>query len=340
MNYVYNQVPATRASAVKEIETFLKQNDLKLDKGITDFIEVRLDGDIVACGGVDHNIIKCVAIAESLRGEGVSLRLMTELLNIANDKGFFDIFLFTKPENRELFSSCGFYYIEQFQDKILLMENSPVRLKKYCEDLSKSIKPGKKIGSMVINANPFTLGHKYLIETAAAQCDWLHVFLVKEDLSMFPYKDRFMLVQKGIQGIDKVTLYPGSDYIISRASFPNYFLKEEKDAEAGYTALDLMIFREYIAPALKITHRFVGTEPIDMVTNQYNQDMRRYLFEESSSAPAIEVIEIPRKTTGDQVISASKVRAYLRDKNFEAIKEIVPSTTYEYLLDFNIPEGK
>lgn len=48
----------------------------------------------------------------------------------------------------------------------------------------------------MMNANPFTNGHRYLIQQAAAQCDWLHLFLVKEDSSRFPYEDRLDLVLK------------------------------------------------------------------------------------------------------------------------------------------------
>ncbi len=332
MDYAYNRIASDQSSGMKEIISFLTKNDLKLDIGVTDFIEARFDGEIVACGGVDQNIIKCVAIDQNHRGEGLSLRLMTELLNLAHTQGHTDLFLYTKPANIPLFSACGFSPIAQYEDSIVLMENSPDRLKNYCADLKKSRHFGAKIGSIVMNANPFTLGHKHLIATAAAQCDWLHVFLVKEDVSFFPYKDRFSLVEQGSADIAKMTLHQGSDYIISRASFPNYFLKNEQEAENGYTALDLKIFRENIAPALGINCRFVGTEPIDIVTNQYNKDMRYYLSEDNSPAPKITVVECPRIEKGQNVISASRVRAALKKRDFDTIKTLVPDTTYQFLL--------
>lgn len=107
------------------------------------------------------------------------------------------------------------------------MENSRERLTRYCRQLAMYRQPGRKIGAIVMNANPFTLGHRWLVEQAASQCDWLHLFVVKEDASCFSYHDRFKLIEQGITGIDKVTLHPGSAYLISRATFPGYFLKEQ-----------------------------------------------------------------------------------------------------------------
>ena len=112
-----------------------------------------------------------------------------------------------------------------------------------------------------MNANPFTNGHRYLIQQAAAQCDWLHLFLVKEDSSRFPYEDRLDLVLKGTADIPRLTVHRGSEYIISRATFPCYFIKEQSVINHCYTEIDLKIFRQYLAPALGVTHRFVGTEP-------------------------------------------------------------------------------
>ncbi len=333
MDYVSNRISARQTSRLKELATFLAQSDLTVDQGVTDFIEVRLDGEIVACGGVDHNIIKCVAIDPEHRGGGLSLRLVSELRNIAHDQGFYELFLYTKPDNIPLFSACGFYPIVQHDNIIVLMENSPDRLKNYCKQLASQKHEGKKIGSIVMNANPFTLGHQHLVKTAAAECNWLHVFVVKEDVSFFPYAHRFELVKEGIAGIDRVTLHPGSDYIISRASFPSYFLKTKEAVENGYTALDLKLFREYIAPSLGITHRFVGTEPIDQTTCQYNKDMQYYLFEAPSPTQAITVVEYPRIESDQETISASKVRAALQQKDFNNIKQLVPPSTYTYLYE-------
>lgn len=315
----------------KEIERFLQGNDLSMDFGVTDFIEVRLNDEIVACGGIDGNIIKCVAIDPLHRGDGISLALMSQLLNILSAKGIHELFLFTKPENKELFAASGFYPIAQHSNDVILMENSPNRLRRYCQELQKSVQQGEKIGSIVMNANPFTRGHLHLIKTAAEQMDWLHLFLVKEDLSLFKFEERFSLVQQGIADIPNVILYAGSDYMISRASFPSYFLKDKAQVQSSYAALDLKLFREHIAPALNINYRFVGEEPLDRITDLYNQEMRYHLFQEHSNAPAIQVFEIPRITYQGQVISASRVRKALIENDWDLLPHLVPQTTFDFL---------
>lgn len=115
------------------------------------------------------------------------------------------------------------------------MENSACRLQRYAKQLSQLRQPGQKIGSIVMNANPFTRGHQYLVRQAAAQCDWLHLFLVKEDNSRFPYEDRLQLVLSGTEDIGQFTVHPGSEYMISRATFPCYFIKDQGVADDCYT---------------------------------------------------------------------------------------------------------
>lgn len=148
---------------------------------------------------------------------------------------------------------------------------------------------------------------------------------------MFSYTDRYALVAAGVKNIDNLTLYPGSDYIISRATFPRYFLKEKLIVDQSWAAIDLLVFREYIAPALGITHRYVGTEPFDPVTNSYNADMKQWLEHAACAAPPITVIEVPRATIGGVPISATEVRRLLAQRDFSAIAALVPATTLQFL---------
>lgn len=191
--------------------------------------------------------------------------------------------------------------------------------------------PGRKIGAIVMNANPFTLGHRWLVEQAARQCDWLHLFVVKEDASCFSYHDRFTLIEKGIAGIDKVTLHPGSAYLISRATFPGYFLKEQGVVDDCHSQIDLQIFRERLAPALQITHRFVGTEPLCSLTRSYNQRMKA-LLEAPGDAPPVEVVELARIEKNGGPISASRVRELYRQRNWQAVAALVPPGTLSFLM--------
>ncbi len=190
--------------------------------------------------------------------------------------------------------------------------------------------PGRKIGAIVMNANPFTLGHRWLVEQAARQCDWLHLFVVKEDASCFSYHDRFTLIEKGIAGIDKVTLHPGSAYLISRATFPGYFLKEQGVVDDCHSQIDLQIFRERLAPALQITHRFVGTEPLCSLTRSYNQRMKA-LLEAPGDAPPVEVVELARieKRRAD---IRFRVRELYRQRNWQAVAALVPPGTLSFLM--------
>ncbi len=190
---------------------------------------------------------------------------------------------------------------------------------------------GNRIGSIVMNANPFTLGHRYLIEQALQQCDHLHLFIVGEDASQFSYTERFEMIKQGIFDLSNITLHSGSDYIISRATFPNYFLKDQLITDESYFEIDLKLFRLHIAQALGITHRFVGTELNCPVTAEYNRQMHYWLMDAEMNAPKINVIEIPRKTASNYIISASTVRKHLAEKNWTQLAELVPMTTLNYL---------
>lgn len=183
----------------------------------------------------------------------------------------------------------------------------------------------KKTGAIVMNCNPFTLGHRYLIETAALQVDKLYVFVVEEDKSFFPFKDRYELVKKGTQDLSNVDVIPSGNYIISSQTLAGYFEKDSIGHIYLDATTDLELFAQ-IADVLNITVRFAGEEPIDAFTRQYNENMRATL-----ESYGIKFVEIKRKEESGQPISASRVRNLLKQKDFEAISEIVPVSTYEYL---------
>ncbi|WP_436857120.1 [citrate (pro-3S)-lyase] ligase [Citrobacter tructae] len=330
-NTYFTRVKRSDNIKMAAIAQFLKNNDLSVDTTVEVFITVMRDDRLIACGGIAGNIIKCVAICESVRGEGLALTLATELINLAYERHCTHLFIYTKTEYEALFKQCGFSTLTSVPGIMVLMENSTTRLKRYAESLSKQRHYGRKIGCIVMNANPFTLGHRYLIQQAAAQCDWLHLFLVKEDTSRFPYEDRLDLVLKGTADIPRLTVHRGSEYIISRATFPCYFIKEQSVINHCYTEIDLKIFRQYLAPALRITHRFVGTEPFCSVTAQYNRDMRFWLETPTLPAPPIALVEIERLCVQEMPISASLVRKLLVKNDLTAIASLVPPATLQYL---------
>lgn len=314
-----------------EIAAFLQSCDLELDGNLSDFVTVRSAKKLVACAGMGENVIKCVAVSPLLRGQNITLRLISDVTNLAADMGRYQLFLYTKPDNVETFSRCGFYPLVEMPGVIALMENSPVGLSRYCKSLADKRQGGQKIGSIVMNANPFTFGHQYLAQQAADHCDWLHVFVVGENSSLITYEDRYALVCEGLKHLPRTTVHPGSIYMISKATFPSYFLKDRGIVDQCHTALDLIIYREHVAPALGITHRFVGTEPFCPVTKKYNEDMKYWLMQAPSKAPVVTVVELERKAESGHAISASEVRRCLRADNFEHMADLVPQATIDLL---------
>lgn len=319
---------------MEEIEALLKASNLDLDMQVATLIAARRDGRIIACGGLDRNVIKDVAVAEDHRGGSVGLSLGSALVKLAADNGHTHLFLCCQPDKVEFFRGWGFYPLAEIPGRITLMENSPIAMKKYCDALSLERKPGNVVGGIVLNANPFTLGHAYLVEKASAECDWLHVFVVREDQvkqSKLSYSDRFSLVTEGLTGMSKLTIHPGSDYIISRATFPGYFLKDKATIESSHAGIDLLVFRDHIAPALGINRRYVGTEPFDKTTSSYNRDMEHWLKDDVSQAAPIMTVVIPRLCVNGKAVSASEVRDLLAKQDFAAILPLVPPTTLSFL---------
>lgn len=178
-------------------------------------------------------------------------------------------------------------------------------------------------GVVVMNCNPFTLGHRYLIEQAAKQVERLYVMVVREDCSLFAYTERKAMVEQGVADIENVSVIDGSDYAISRATFPTYFLKRLDDAADTQMLLDLDLFRRHIAPALGATVRFVGTEPTDQLTRRYNQLMHEALKD---------VRETDRLEKDGNAVSASRVRKAMEEGDMNTIRQLVPPTTLPYII--------
>ncbi|EOZ7526838.1 MULTISPECIES: [citrate (pro-3S)-lyase] ligase [Enterobacter] len=316
---------AKHPERLSQIRYLLADSGLGLDNDITLFVEAWSGSQLVGCAGLAANVIKCVAVNEQLRGENLSARLLAEVEHAALERGHFHLFLCTRPCNRERFARSGFWPIAQSGNNAVLMENTPQGIARYCRSLRANRKCGEKIGAIVMNANPFTLGHRHLVEQAAAQCDALHLFVVREDASFFPFSARLEMVRAGVAHLPNVVVHEGSQYIISRATFPAYFLKETGKVQQAWSEIDVLIFRDFIAPALGITHRFIGSEPFCDITRQYNQTLHDLL------ASHIEVVEMPRiKATGN-AISASEVRRLLKTQQFSRIREIVPDSTFAHL---------
>ncbi|MEG0377297.1 MAG: [citrate (pro-3S)-lyase] ligase, partial [Eubacterium sp.] len=227
----------------------------------------------------------------------------------------------TKPQNENLFAPLGFYPVAK-TDTVLLMENRKAGISQYKDRLKHETgqKKGDPVGAVVANCNPFTKGHRYLIETAASQCGLLHLFILTD--GKVSLKERMALVKQGTQHIPNLVIHETGDYLVSRISFPDYFIKEAI-TEAWYD-LDIAVFCTHIVPTLGITKRFVGTEPTCAVTSGYNKALKEKLPQQG-----VEIIEIPRLTINHTPVSASEVRRYLQEGQPEKAEPLVVEETLE-----------
>lgn len=327
-NYDIVEMPLSLKRNRTMVEDFLAKSELRLDD--MDYYATVVDREsykILAGGGFKDDIIKCIAVDDSLRGTGMSQELISHLMSQMANQGHTNVKVFTKPGNADIFESLGFKPLGE-SSKAILLENGLEGLSTYVNYLC-SLKRDGKNGIIVMNANPFTLGHQHLVEEAAKQVDNLYVIVVGEDKSQFTSEGRLEMVKAGCSHFTNVTVCRGSSYIISAATFPSYFIKQASDAALAQIELDLDITVHHIAPALGATVRFVGSEPTDELTRNYNEAMKSILPKHG-----IEVIELPRIEKDGDPISASVVRQMLTNGDFCEVKNMVPSTTLPYLVSW------
>lgn len=192
-----------------------------------------------------------------------------------------------------------------------------------------NIVQGKNCGCIVMNCNPFTNGHYYLIDKARTQVDILFVFVLEEDRSFFRFKDRFDMVKGNTKHFDNVLVLKSGEFVISSLTFPEYFEKDRLQDAKIDTSKDIITFAQYIAPSLNISKRFVGEEPYDRITKQYNEQLKMLLPQYE-----IELIEIPRcMNEMGEIISATKVRKCIDNKQINLLLQYVPQYTYEVICD-------
>ncbi|HBG16166.1 MAG TPA: [citrate (pro-3S)-lyase] ligase, partial [Firmicutes bacterium] len=316
------------------LEEFLNKQDLKLDQDVEYSIALYKGEKIVATGSFSGRVLKSIAVDDEHKNAGLSARILTGLLREEYERGRTHLFIYTKPENRSVFSELGFYTIAQVPSRVILMENRPEGIKNYLAEISKEKAEGGGISAaVVVNCNPFTLGHKYLIEYAASRCEKLHIFVLWEERSVFPAELRYSLIKEGVGHLPNVVLHKGGNYIISAATFPSYFIKEYQEQVETHARLDLEVFSKYIVPTLGISKRFVGDEPYCEVTAAYNRIMQEVL-----PACGVGVEVVPRLTYDGLAVSASRVRELIRMNKIDEVKGLVPESTYRFLLSSEAQE--
>ncbi len=346
------EVPLSSPFFRDKIKRFLEANGLRMESLDSYYVMEDAAGSIVAGAGIAGDVLKCLAVAPEVRSEGLLVPLVSRIMS---DHARPSFKVFTKPEYQAVFESLGFRLLASAPLAVLLEKGHG--LEDYCSYLRSFRRPGRN-GVVVMNANPFTLGHQYLLQQAASQVDHLFVIPVKEDVSMFSYEERRAMICAGSAGpaaegiyfsgrgpknqipsaiatpsrreechserseeSKGITVLEGSDYVISAATFPTYFLKDLSTAAETQMLLDVDLFDKWIAPALGATVRFVGSEPLDALTNRYNQLITN---------PTL----VERLSIHGEVVSASRVRRALEKGCFPEAASLCPASTHAYLLAY------
>lgn len=337
------------------LKAFLEKQHLKFEEDVdVAFGILDQEDNIHGCGCGSGPLLKCFAVDDELKGQNALGPLVSALISNRFEAELYNLYIITRPKNEVLFKSCGFHRVSG-TESLVMMENFkngpedyakavlrefkeskiqvPDHLDKSGTDKGQNLPENKTIhtkpstGAIVMNCNPLTLGHRHLIEYAALDCDLLYIFVVQEDKSLFPAIDRLELVREGTKDLSNVRVVFSGRYMISSTTFPTYFLKEDEDAGKLYSRLDASIFADRIAPALNITKRYAGQEPLDPITEKYNNALSEILPKKG-----IEFKIIPRLEGPDGIISASRARElYINKGVCPELAQLVPKCTLDYL---------
>lgn len=306
----------------------LKSNGLTIPENVDYTAGVFDDDVLVGTASLKGDIIQGAAVMRSLQGEGISAMLMTHIINHAVESGLKTLYIFTLYNKTEIFQRMGFRLVAEAPPYVSLLEWGVLGIGRYGQYLAQCAEEFNNIeaAGIVMNCNPFTLGHRYLIEQAASENNRVYILLVEEDVSQFPFNVRFDLVRRGVADLKNVTLLRGGRYVVSMLTFPSYFSGDENVA-VMHSAIDCEIFAKHIAPRLNIVKRYVGSEPYSKVTSIYNKTMKNRLIPKG-----IDIIEIERKEVLSLPVSASRVRSLIAQGKIEETRNLVPPVTFEYLI--------
>lgn len=313
--------------ANRQVDHLLEKEGISRDKNL-DYTCGMFDDDenLIATGSCFGNTMRCLAVSDEHQGEGLLNKIMSHLMEVQMTRGNNHLFLYTKVKSAKFMESLGFYEIARVGTDLVFLENRRKGLESYCDGLRKTYTEGKTIAGIVMNANPFTLGHQFLVEKAAAENDVVHLFVLSENVGPIPFSVRNKLVREGVAHLKNVICHDSGPYMISSATFPSYFIKDKDDVIRVQAELDIQVFCR-IAQVLGIQRRYVGEEKRSHVTAMYNAVMKENLPKQG-----ITCVEIQRKEQEGEAVSASTVRQAIHDRDFEAMKKMVPDTTYAYFM--------
>ncbi len=325
--YEMREIDLRNESEKRKAVSFLEGFRLGFDDSVDYTIALMQGGEIAATGSLSGYVIRNVAVHAEAQSEGLMSDIVSRLIKELWRRGHDSYFVYTRPEKGEVFQGMGFREIGRALPYAVLLEGGLGSIGEYCASIGKRSSEirGDKRAAVVVNCNPFTLGHRALISRAAEENDAVLVFVVAEDRSLFPFAHRFRMVKAGVSHIKNAVVLKGEKYIVSGATFPDYFTRSE-DKGRIQTFLDADVFGRWIAPAVGAKTRYVGEEPYCALTEAYNKAMLRVL-----PVYGVELKVIPRLKIDGEIVSASKVRELIKRDDWKSIKKLVPESTYAIL---------
>ena len=321
--------PLLTAGERLDARRLIQSQGLAFEDGCDDFVGLYDSGRLVATAGRAGYVLKMFAVDATHQGEDVLGALATALTELGRAAGHDAFLVFTRPEHAASFEHCQFRLLVT-GGAVALLECGG-GLERYLAEREPLRREGAN-GAVVVNGNPFTRGHQYLVETAASRVDHLYLFIVREDRSVFPFAARYHLAEAATRHVRNLVLLDTSRYAVSAGTFPSYFLRRDDEKARLQMEVDARLFGAHLAPAFAITRRFVGHEPYCETTSSYNRTMAEILPQYG-----VALVEVRRTAEGDRFISATDAREALAAGDMATVERLVPPSTLEYLRS---PEGR
>ncbi len=303
----------------EQIKEFLTKFSLKMDE-VEGSLYLEDDDKIVGTISYLGNIIKCLAVDPLYQSENAATLLINELISRLNEKNIYSYFVFTKPMYQNIFLSFGFRLIVK-DDKVVFLEGGNDKIEEEIKKIKRKlefylgpIEENSDIACVIVNANPMTTGHEYLIETASKNHDQVVVFVVEEDKSIFSFQERLTLVYLACKRLENVAVIPSSKYIVSSLTFPSYFLPSDS-VDTELARIDALVYKNYFKKIIHFKKRYLGKETKEKMV-KYNEVLKEELGED--------IIEVERYVEDGVVVSASLVRKYLENKDLDSALKYIP----------------
>lgn len=324
MDYSVMEMLPFEKEAVVDI---LSKYNLKMNDSLDYTAVLKHGSDIIGTCSFEGSVIKSFAIKPCYQSGNGTMKLLDHIVGQLFDRGIYDFFAYTKKDMVNHFMNMGFTLVHQTEN-VALVSYGNLKVKNWIEKTmtENGLDNKKSCGAIVMNGNPFTLGHRYLIEEAAKHEDSLIVFVVQENKSSFSFDMRFKMICEGTADLENVTVIPGGPFVVSQGTFPSYFTRDESEHAKFGAQLDAEIFSKYFAKSFNIVRRYVGTEPYCQTTGTYNQ-----VLDQTLKNYGVQLKVIERKESLGSPISASRVREAIQIDQIHLLKDLLPETTLKIL---------